>query len=136
MINTIIEQLCYGVICNQSSLTNAKRLAFISIDGATMTAISGFIMTEFDNDNPLDFNSMLELIEKKNKITKSEKEDISKFHNIRKNLFSQPEILVMDYVTKYVSLLKILLAHLYHYRASKSEWEKMVEKYRKNLSVN
>jgi len=90
---------------------------------------------EFDND-PLDFNFLLELLEKKNKITKSKKNDMSKFHNLRKNLFSQPEILIMDYVNKYVSLLKVLLAHLYHYRASKSEWEKMVEKYHKNLCAN
>ena len=127
--------MCYGVIFNRSSLKNVNRLAFISIDDATMTAISGFVMTEFeefDND-PLDFNFLLELLEKKNKITKSKKNDMSKFHNLRKNLFSQPEILIMDYVNKYVSLLKVLLAHLYHYRASKSEWEEMVEKYRKNL---
>ena len=130
--------MCYGVIFNRSSFKNVNRLAFISIDDATMTAISGFVMTEFeelDND-PLDFNSLLELIEKKNKITKSEKNDMLKFHNLRKNLFSQPEILIMDYVNKYVSLLKVLLAHLYHYRASKSEWEEMVEKYRKNLYAN
>jgi len=103
-----------------------------------MTAISGFVMTEFEelDDHHLDFNSLLELVQKKNKITKSEKNDISKFHNLRRNLFSQPEILIVDYVNKYVSLLKVLLAHLYHYRASKSEWEEMVEKYRKNLCAN
>ena len=95
-------------------------------------------MTEFeelDNDH-LDFNSLLELMQKKNKITKSEKNDIEKFHNLRKNLFSQPEILSRDYVNKYVSLLKVLLAQIYHYRASKSEWEEMVEKYHKNLRAN
>lgn len=61
-----------------------------------MTAISGFVMTEFEelDDNHLDFNSLLELIEKKNKITKSEKNDVLKFHNLRKNLFSQPEIII------------------------------------------
>ena len=92
-------------------------------------------MTEFEelDDDHLDFNSLLELIQKKNKITKSEKNDVLKFHNLRKNLFSQPEILIMDYVNKYVSLLKVILAYLYNYRASKSEWEEMVEKYRKNL---
>jgi len=134
----VIEQLCYGIISNQSSLKNVNRLAFISIDDATMTAISGFAMTEFEelDDHHLDFNSLLELVQKNNKITKSEKNDVLKFHNLRRNLFSQPEILIVDYVNKYVSLLKVLLAHLYHYRASESEWEEMVEKYRKNLCAN
>ena len=114
-------------------------MAFISIDDAMMTALSNYIkinnLSEVkSNDKSFNnFDLFLELIEKQNKIRKFEMRDIKKFHNLRKNLFQQSDVISMETVNEYVVLVKVLLAYLYNYRASKSGWEQMVKEYQNNL---
>jgi len=114
-------------------------MAFISIDDAAITAVSNYIkinnLSEVkSNDKPFNnFDFFLELIEKQNEIRKFEMHDIKKFHNLRKNLFQQSDVISMEAVNEYVVLVKVLLAYLYNYRASKSGWEQMVKDYQNNL---
>ena len=116
-------------------------MALISIDDAAMTAISNYIKTNNlseinDTDKPINnLELFLEIIVKQHKITNFEMEDIKKFHNLKKNLLQQSDIIILDVINRYVVLVKILLAHLYDYRASKSEWEGMIEDYRKKLKL-
>ena len=114
-------------------------MAFISIDDAVTTALINYIkinnLSEVkSNDKSFNnFDFFLELIEKQNEIRKFEMRDIKKFHNLRKNLFQQSDVISMEAVNEYVVLVKVLLAYLYNYRASKSGWEQMVKEYQNNL---
>ena len=114
-------------------------MAFISIDDAVTTALINYIkinnLSEVkSNDKSFNnFDLFLELIEKQNKIRKFEMREIKKFHNLRKNLFQQSDVISMETVNEYVVLVKVLLAYLYNYRASKSGWEQMVKEYQNNL---
>ena len=114
-------------------------MAFISIDDAVTTALINYIkinnLSEVkSNDKSFNnFDFFLELIEKQNEIRKFEMRDIKKFHNLRKNLFQQSDVISMEAVNEYVVLVKVLLAYLYNYRASKSGWEQMVKEYKNNL---
>jgi len=82
-----------------------------------------------------DFDIWLDLIEKDNKITVDEKKDIKKYHKKRKNILNQPEIVIMEINKKYIVLLKILLAYLFGYRLSKSDWEIRTKEYKKKLNL-
>ncbi len=120
-------------------MKSANEMAFISIDAAAMTALSNYIkinnLSEVkSNDKSFkSFNFFLELIEKQKGVRKFEMHDIKKFHNLRKNLFQQPNVISIEAVNEYVVLVKVLLAYLYNYRASKSGWEQMVKEYKNNL---
>ncbi len=127
------------MILSKSGLKSANEMAFISIDDAAMTTLSNYIkinnLSEVkSNDKSFNnFDLFLELIEKQNKIRKFEMREIKKFHNLRKNLFQQSDVISMEAVNEYVVLVKVLLAYLYNYRASKSGWEQMVKEYQNNL---
>jgi hypothetical protein len=127
------------MILSKSGLKSANEMAFISIDDAVTTALINYIkinnLSEVkSNDKSFNnFDLFLELIEKQNKIRKFEMRDIKKFHNLRKNLFQQSDVISMEAVNEYVVLVKVLLAYLYNYRASKSGWEQMVKEYQNNL---
>ena len=127
------------MILSKSGLKSANEMAFISIDDAVTTALINYIkinnLSEVkSNDKSFNnFDFFLELIEKQNEIRKFEMRDIKKFHNLRKNLFQQSDVISMEAVNEYVVLVKVLLAYLYNYRASKSGWEQMVKEYQNNL---
>ena len=120
-------------------MKSTNEMAFISIDAAAMTALSNYFkinnLSEVkSNDKSFkSFNFFLELIEKQNGVRKFEMHDIKKFHNLRKNLFQQPNVISIEAVNEYVVLVKVLLAYLYNYRASKSGWEQMIKEYKNNL---
>jgi len=127
------------MILSKSGLKSANEMAFISIDDAAITALCNYIkinnLSEVkSNDKSFNnFDLFLELIEKQNEIRKFEMRDIKKFHNLRKNLFQQSDVISMETVNEYVVLVKVLLAYLYNYRASKLGWEQMVKDYQNNL---
>ena len=127
------------MILSKSGLKSANEMAFISIYDAVTTALINYIkinnLSEVkSNDKSFNnFDLFLELIEKQNKIRKFEMREIKKFHNLRKNLFQQSDVISMEAVNEYVVLVKVLLAYLYNYRASKSGWEQMVKEYQNNL---
>ncbi|MCH8996579.1 MAG: hypothetical protein IH915_05925 [Thaumarchaeota archaeon] len=124
---------------SKSGLKSSNEMAFISIDDAAITALCNYIkinnLSEVkSNDKSFNnFDLFLELIEKQNEIRKFEMRDIKKFHNLRKNLFQQSDVISMETVNEYVVLVKVLLAYLYNYRASKLGWEQMVKDYQNNL---
>jgi len=134
-IQTIVEQLYFGAILSENSTKHAKHLAFISIDDAIMTCIGSYIATKIKGTKSNYFDIWLDLVEKDNKITVDEKNDIKKYHNARKNILNQPNIQMIKINKKYIVLLKILLAYLFGYRLSKSEWEKRIKEYKQKLNL-
>ena len=134
-IQTIIEQLCFGRILSENSRKHAKHLAFISIDDAIMTCISSYITTKNKDTISNDFDIWLDLLEKDNKIIVYEKQEIKKYHNIRKNILNQSDIMMIQINKKYIVLLKILLAYLFNFRLSKSDWEKRIKEYKHKLNL-
>jgi len=134
-IQTIIEQLCFGRILSENSRTHAKHLAFISIDDAIMTCIGSYIVTKNIDTISNDFDIWLDLLEKDNKIIVYEKQEIKKYHNIRKNILNQSDIMMIQINKKYIVLLKILLAYLFNFRLSKSDWEKRIKEYKHKLNL-
>ena len=134
-IQTIIEQLCFGRILNENSRKRAKHLAFISIDDAIMACIGSYIAAKNNDIISNDFDIWLDLLEKDNKITVYEKNDIKKYHNARENILNQQDTLMMEINKKYIILLKILLAYLFDYRLSKSDWEKRIKEYKQKLNL-
>lgn len=99
-----------------------------------MTCINSYIATNNTDSIYDDFDCLLELVKNDNKITESEKNDIKKFHKIRESVFDQPEIIITEVVKRYTVLLKILLAYLYNFRASKINWDNKVNKYMNELN--
>ena len=134
-VQTIVELLYFGSILSENSTNHAKHLAFISIDDAIMMCIGSYVAMKNDDTIPRDFDIWLDLIEKDNKITVDEKNDIKKYHKKRENILNQPEIIMMEINKKYIILLKILLAYLFGYRLSKSDWEKRTKEYKKKLNL-
>ena len=100
-----------------------------------MTCVGSYIATKNKEMISHDFYIWLDIIEKDNKLTVDEKEDIRKYHNARENILNQPEILIMEINKKYIVLLKILLAYLFGYRLSKSDWEKRTKEYKQKLKL-
>ncbi len=100
-----------------------------------MTCIGSYIATK--NKDPIshDFDIWLDIIEKDNKITVDEKDDIKKYHNARENILNRHEILMFEINKKYIVLLKILLAYLSGFRLSKSDWEKRTKEYKQKLNL-
>jgi hypothetical protein len=134
-IQTIIEQLCFGTILSENSRKHAKHLAFISIDDAIMICISSYIATKNKETISNDFDVWLDQLEKDNKITVYEKNDIKKYHTARENILNQHDMLMMEINKKYIVLLKILLAYLFGFRLSKSDWEKRIKEYKQKLNL-
>ncbi len=134
-IQTIVEQLCFGAIHSENSKKCAKHLAFVSIDDAIMFCIASYIATKNENTESSNFDIGLDLLENDNKITVYEKQDIKKYHNARKNILNQSDILLTQINTKYIVLLKILLAYLFGFRLSKSDWEKRIKEYKQKLNL-
>ena len=97
--------------------------------------VSSYIATKNEDTESNDFDIWLELLEKDNKITVYEKQEIKKYHNTRKNILNQSDILMIQINKKYIVLLKILLAYLFNFRLSKSDWEKRIKEYKHKLNL-
>ena len=101
----------------------------------TLTSKGNNIATKNKDTESNDFDIWLELLEKDNKIIVYEKNDIKKYHNARENILNQHDLLMMDINKKYIVLLKILLAYLFGFRLSKSDWEKRIKEYKQKLNL-
>ena len=100
-----------------------------------MICISSYIATKNKETISNDFDVWLDQLEKDNKITVYEKNDIKKYHTARENILNQHDMLMMEINKKYIVLLKILLAYLFGFRLSKSDWEKRIKEYKQKLNL-
>ena len=141
LIMEMVEQICISLVLKQSKLDLDNRLALIILDNVAEVAlksyanIHGLLKKSVITSNEA-FSSVLSKIKDQNKLVNSEKKDIQKYHKICNELYRGSKLTKLkdSTIDQYAVLAKILLARLYDFRASKFEWEKMINDTRKNLA--
>jgi len=134
MKNEIVAQLCLGVILKESNLPSANRLALQNIDQAAGTALKLYASQhEIDTNTNDIFSSVLPEVKDKNLIISSDVKAIMKCHKISDEITFSDSVIETQIVDEYLTLVKILLAHLHNYRASKAKWAEQVNNIRRSL---
>ncbi len=134
MKNEIVAQLCLGVILKESNLLSANRLALQNIDQAAGAALKLYASQhEIDTNTSDVFTSVLPKVKDKNLIISSDVKAIMKCHKISDEVTFSDFVVETQVVDEYITLVKILLAHLHNYRASKAKWAEQVNNIRISL---
>ncbi len=134
MKNEIVAQLCLGVILKESNLPSANRLALQNIDQAADAALKLYASQHEIDTNMSDvFTSVLPKVKDKNLIISSDVKAIMKCHKISDEITFSDSMVETQVVDEYITLVKILLAHLHNYRASKAKWAEQVNNIRRSL---
>ena len=141
LIKEIVEQICVSLALKQGKLDSGNRLALILLDNAVELTLKSYasyhsLLKDSKIATQQAFSSILDIIKDQNKIVNSEEKGIKKYHGIRNELYHSTNLTVVkdSVLEEYVVLAKILLARLYDFRASKLEWEKMVNDTRRSLT--
>ena len=134
MKNEIVAQLCLGVILKESNLPSANRLALQNIDQAAGAALKLYASQhEIDTNTSDVFTSVLPKVKDKNLIISSDVKAIIKCHKISDEITFRDSEVETQIVDEYMTLVKILLAYLHNYRASKAKWAEQVNNIRRSL---
>ncbi len=134
MKNEIVAQLCLGVILKESNLPSANRLALQNIDQAASATLKLYASQhEIDTNTSDVFTSVLPKVKDKNLIISSDVKAIMKCHKISDEITFSDSVVETQVVDEYMILVKILLAHLHNYRASKAKWAEQVNNIRRSL---
>ncbi len=134
MKNEIAAQLCLGVILKESNLPSANRLALENIDQAAGAALKLYASKHEIDTNMSDiFTSVLPKVKDKNLIISSDANAIMKCHKISDEITFSDSVVETQVVDEYITLVKILLAHLHNYRATKAKWAELANNIRKSL---
>ncbi len=134
MKNEIAEQLCLGVILKESNLPSANRLALQNIDQAAGAALKLYASeNEIDTNTSDVFTSVLPKIKDKNLIINNDAKAIMKCHKISDETTFSNSVVETQVVDEYITLVKILLAYLHNYRATKAKWVEQVNNIGKSL---
>jgi len=134
MKNEIVAQLCLGVILKESNLPSANRLALQNIDQAASAALKLYASQhEIDTNTSDVFTSVLPKVKDKNLIISSDVKAIIKCHKISDEITFSDSVVETQIVDEYMTLVKILLAYLHNYRASKAKWAEQVNNIRRSL---
>jgi len=134
MKNEIVAQLCLGVILKESNLPSANRLALQNIDQAAGAALKLYASQhELDTNTSDVFTSVLPKVKDKNLIISSDTKAIMKCHKISDEITFSNSVVETQVVDEYITLVKILLAYLHNYRATKAKWAEQVNNIRRSL---
>jgi len=138
LIKEMVEQICLSLALRGSNRDPTNRFALTILNNTVeiilkFYAASHGLLKGSEINSQEAFVSILDIIENQNKIVNYEKKDITKYHKILVEFHTKDNFRIEDNVIdEYVILAKILLARLYDYRASKIEWEKMIEEVRRH----
>ena len=138
LIKEMVEQVCLSLALRGSNRDPTNRFALTILNNTVeiilkFYAASHGLLKGSEINSQEAFVSILDKIKEQNKIVNHEKQDIIKYHKILVEFHIKDNFRVEDNVIdEYVILAKILLARLYDYRASKIEWEKMIEEVRRH----
>lgn len=133
LINEMVEQICLSVALKGSNRDPSNRLALTILDNSVEIILKFYagshgLLQENEINSREAFVFILDKIKDQNKIVNYEETDIIRYHHILNEFRDKDNLTIKDSVIdEYVILAKILLAKLYDYRASKIEWEKMVD---------
>jgi len=134
MKNEIVAQLCLGVILKESNLPSANRLSLQNIDQAAGAALKLYASQhEIDTNTGDVFTSVLPKVKDKNLIISSDVKAIMKCHKISDEITFSDSVVETQIVDEYMTLVKILLAYLHNYRATKAKWAEQVNNIRRSL---
>jgi len=134
MKNEIAAQLCLGVLLKESNLQSANRLALQNIDQAAGAALKLYASQhELDTNTSDVFTYVLPKVKAKNLIIGSDAKAIMKCHKIIDEITFSNSVVETQVVDEYITLVKILLAYLHNYRATKAKWAEQVNNIRKSL---
>ncbi|TSA17194.1 MAG: hypothetical protein D4R72_05445 [Nitrosopumilales archaeon] len=137
-VKEMIEQVCLSLALRGSNRDPTNRFALTILNNTVQIILKFYAAshgllkgTEINSQEA--FVSILDKIKDQNKIVNYEKKDIIKYNKILDEFHIKDNFKIEDNVIdEYVILAKILLARLYDYRASKIEWEKMIEEVRRH----
>ncbi len=138
LIKEMAEQVCLSLALRGSNRDPTNRFALTILNNTVeiilkFYAASHGLLKGSEINSQEAFVSILDKIKDQNKIVNYEKKDIIKYHKILDEFHIKDNFRIEDNVIdEYVILAKILLARLYDYRASKIEWEKMIEEVRRH----
>ena len=138
LIKEMVEQICLSLALRGSNRDPTNRFALTILNNTVeiilkFYAASHGLLKGSEINSQEAFVSILDIIENQNKIVNYEKNEITKYHKILVEFHTKDNFRIEDNVIdEYVILAKILLARLYDYRASKIEWEKMIEEVRRH----
>lgn len=139
-IKEMVEQICVGIILQESKLDSGNRLALISVDNAVEVALKFYasyhtLLKDSELDSPQGFFTALEKIKDTGKIDDAEAKDIRQFHKIRNDLYHRAKLTTVKegVINSYVKLAKTILSKLYDFHASDFEWKKLVNDTRRSL---
>lgn len=136
---TIVELMCISKSLGRQRSDEQKKLAFILSDTAVEIALKSYAsshgLIKIGKSNTKTISSILAKLHEQNKLVSYEKKTVLKYHTLAKNLYSMQKSASLNNKTidDYFVLAKILLARLYDFRASKAEWQKLVNKTAKSL---
>jgi len=138
LIKEMAEQVCLSLALRGSNRDPTNRFA-LTILNNTVEIILKFYAASHGLLKGSEINSqeafvfILDKIKDQNKIVNYEEKDIIRYHHILNEFRNKDNFTIKNNVIdEYVILAKILLAKLYDYRASKIEWDKMVDDARRH----
>jgi len=136
----IAEQICIGIVLEESKLESGNRLALICVDNGVEVALKLYVcynnlLRDKDLDSPQGFFLALDKIKDLNKIDDKDAKDIRQFHKIRNDLYHRAKLTTVrdGVINAYLKLAKMLLDKLYDFRPSELEWKKLANGTRKSL---
>ncbi|TLX66255.1 MAG: hypothetical protein E6L02_05845 [Thaumarchaeota archaeon] len=138
LINEMVEQICLSVTLKGSNRDPSNRLALTILDNSVEIILKFYadshgLLQDKEINSQEAFVFILDKIKDQNKIVNYEEKDIIRYHHILNEFRNKDNFTIKDSVIdEYVILAKILLAKLYDYRASKIEWDKMVDDARRH----
>ena len=131
---TIVQLLCVSKLLGQRQFGSDKRLAFIMLDIAVEIALRSYVtshhLLKIGRANAKEISSILGKLHQQNKLVAHEEKSILKYHTTAKKLYHLQKSSSFNdkTVEEYFVLARILLANLYDFRASKAEWQNMINK--------
>lgn len=138
----LVQLICLGKLLMNGKFASDKRLAFVIIDNAVEIALKSYAarhnLIKISKPNTKTISLILNKLKDQNKIVSYEKRTILKYHAMAKELYNKQKVSQLNDKTieDYLILARIILAKLYDFRASKSEWQNLVNKTAKSLYVH
>ena len=139
VIKKVVEQLCLSLALKDSKRDPGNQLALTILDNTVeiilkFYAVSNNILKEDELDSQDAFVFILDKIKEQNKIVSFEENDIIRYHKILDEFNVKDNFIIEEStIDEYAVLAKILLARLFDYRATKLEWDIMVDKVRTHV---
>jgi len=123
-LNEIVEMLCVGVLLKETKIPSTNKLALKCLDQATEIILKEYCKKHqiaIKKTSDL-FSTVVPILKERNLIIPNYEKSLINLHKLSERLSDENITVEKVDVENYTTLVKILLAYLHHYRASKKEW--------------